>query len=42
LLALSLLFGFSSTAVFAAPLTSNKDIIGSWFLEYTKKIAGRY
>ncbi|MDP1970211.1 MAG: hypothetical protein Q8K42_04640, partial [Methylobacter sp.] len=37
LLSLSLLFGLSSTALFAAPLTSNKDIIGSWFLEYTKK-----
>jgi len=37
LLALSLLFGFSSTAALADTLTSNKDILGSWFLEYTKK-----
>jgi hypothetical protein len=37
LLTLTLLFGLSSTAVFAAALTSNKDIIGTWFLEYTKK-----
>ena len=37
LLAVSLLFGLSSMAVFAGALTSNKDIIGSWFLEYTKK-----
>ncbi|HEY8037019.1 MAG TPA: hypothetical protein VIF37_15660 [Methylobacter sp.] len=37
LLALSLLFGLSSTAVFADTLNSDKDIIGSWFLEYTKK-----
>jgi len=32
-----LLFGFSSTAALADTLTSNKDILGSWFLEYTKK-----
>lgn len=37
LLALSLLFGFSSAAVFADTLNSDKDLIGSWFLEYTKK-----
>jgi hypothetical protein len=37
LLAISLLFGLSSTIVFAGTLTSNKDLIGSWFLEYTKK-----
>lgn len=37
LLAVSLLFGFSNAAVFADTLTSNKDIIGNWFLEYTKK-----
>jgi hypothetical protein len=37
LLALSLLFGFLSPTVFAAPLNSNKDLIGSWFLAYTKK-----
>ena len=37
LLAASLLFGLSSTAAFAATLSSNKDLIGSWFLEYTKK-----
>lgn len=37
LLTLSLLFGLSSAAVFADTLVSNKDLIGSWFLEYTKK-----
>lgn len=37
LLALSLLFGLFSASAFADALTSNKDIIGSWFLEYTKK-----
>ncbi|MCK9396311.1 MAG: hypothetical protein M0Q44_12050 [Methylobacter sp.] len=37
LLALSLLFGLTSASVFADALSSNKDIIGSWFLEYTKK-----
>ncbi len=37
LLAASLLFGLSNTAVFADTLNSNKDILGSWFLEYTKK-----
>ncbi len=37
LLAASLLFGVSSMTVFADTLNSNKDIIGSWFLEYTKK-----
>lgn len=37
LLALSLLFGLSSPAVFADTLNSDKDIVGSWFLEYTKK-----
>lgn len=37
LLALSLLFSFSSATVFADTLVSNKDLIGSWFLEYTKK-----
>ncbi len=37
LLALSLLFGLSSAAAFADTLVSNKDLIGSWFLEYTKK-----
>lgn len=37
LLALSLLLGFSSAAVFADTLNSDKDLIGSWFLEYTKK-----
>ncbi len=37
LLALSLLFGLSSQTVFAGTLNSDKDIIGSWFLEYTKK-----
>ncbi|WP_340124048.1 hypothetical protein [Methylobacter svalbardensis] len=37
LLALSLLFGLSSPAVFADTLSSDKDILGSWFLEYTKK-----
>ncbi|TAK63524.1 hypothetical protein [Methylobacter sp.] len=37
LLALSLLFGLSSLAVFADTLSSDKDLIGSWFLEYTKK-----
>ena len=37
LLAVSLLFGLSSMTVFADTLNSNKDIIGSWFLEYTKK-----
>lgn len=37
LLAVSLLFGLSSMAVFADTLISNKDLIGSWFLEYTKK-----
>ncbi|TAN65851.1 MAG: hypothetical protein EPN17_15475 [Methylobacter sp.] len=37
LLALSLLFGLLSATAFAAPLTSDKDLIGSWFLEYTKK-----
>ncbi len=37
LLALSLLFGFASTAVFADTLISNKDLLGSWYLEYTKK-----
>ncbi|MDO9169490.1 MAG: hypothetical protein Q7U18_10470 [Methylobacter sp.] len=37
LLTLSLLFGLSSSAVFADALSSDKDIIGSWFLEYTKK-----
>lgn len=37
LLAVSLLFGLSNAAVFAEALTSNKDLIGSWFLEYTKK-----
>lgn len=37
LLAASLLFGLSGTAVFADTLTSNKDIIGNWFMEYTKK-----
>ncbi len=37
LLALSLLFGLASPAVFADTLNSDKDIIGSWFLEYTKK-----
>ncbi|HEY8160364.1 MAG TPA: hypothetical protein VIF10_16855 [Methylobacter sp.] len=37
LFAASLLLGLSSMAAFAAPLNSNKDIIGSWFLEYTKK-----
>ncbi|HEY8219525.1 MAG TPA: hypothetical protein VIF86_05440 [Methylobacter sp.] len=37
LLALSLLFGLSNTAVFADTLNSDKDLIGSWFLEYTKK-----
>ncbi|MGZ5051374.1 MAG: hypothetical protein ACXWF8_11975 [Methylobacter sp.] len=36
LLASALMFGLS-TAAFAANLTSNKDLIGSWFLEYTKK-----
>lgn len=37
LLALSLSLGLSSMAVFADALNSNKDILGSWFLEYTKK-----
>ena len=37
LIALSLLFGLSSATVFADTLVSNKDLIGSWFLEYTKK-----
>ncbi|MDP1772598.1 MAG: hypothetical protein Q8L15_09970 [Methylobacter sp.] len=37
LLTLSLLFGLSSPAAFADTLVSNKDLIGSWFLEYTKK-----
>lgn len=37
LLAASLLFGLSNTAVFADALNSNKDILGSWYLEYTKK-----
>ncbi|MDD5410260.1 MAG: hypothetical protein PHF31_02430 [Methylobacter sp.] len=37
LLAAPLLFGLSSTAVFADTLKSDKDIVGSWFLEYTKK-----
>jgi hypothetical protein len=37
LLTLSLLFGLSSTPVFADTLNSNKDIIGNWLLEYTKK-----
>jgi hypothetical protein len=37
LLAASLLFGLSSMTAFADTLNSNKDIIGSWFLEYTKK-----
>lgn len=36
LLATALMFGLSAAA-FAANLTSNKDLIGSWFLEYTKK-----
>ncbi|HEY8098526.1 MAG TPA: hypothetical protein VIE65_20875, partial [Methylobacter sp.] len=36
LLALTL-FCFSSATVFADTLVSNKDLIGSWFLEYTKK-----
>jgi hypothetical protein len=36
LLAASLL-GLSCMTAFAGALTSNKDIIGSWFLEYTKK-----
>jgi len=31
------LFGLSSMAAFADTLNSNKDVIGSWFLEYTKK-----
>jgi hypothetical protein len=37
LLALSLLLGLSSAPVLAATLTSSKDLIGSWFFEYTKK-----
>lgn len=37
LLVLTLLFGFSSTAALADKLNSDKDIVGSWFLEYTKK-----
>jgi hypothetical protein len=37
LFALSLLFGLASPAVFADTLNSDKDIIGSWFFEYTKK-----
>jgi hypothetical protein len=37
LLALPLLFGLSSAAVFADTLKSDKDVVGSWFLEYTKK-----
>lgn len=37
LLALSLLFGLSGTPVFADTLNSDKDLIGSWFLAYTKK-----
>lgn len=37
LLALSLLFGLLSPAVFADTLNSDKDILGTWFLEYTKK-----
>ena len=37
LVAASLLFGLSSTAVYADTLNSDKDILGSWFLEYTKK-----
>lgn len=37
LLVLSLLLGFSSAAVLADTLNSDKDLIGSWFLEYTKK-----
>ena len=37
LLALSLLFGLSSAPAFADTLNSDKDIIGSWYLAYTKK-----
>ncbi|MBL6985897.1 MAG: hypothetical protein ACU83U_01405 [Gammaproteobacteria bacterium] len=37
LLALSLSLGLSSAVVFADTLKSDKDIVGSWFLEYTKK-----
>lgn len=37
LLALSLLFGFSIPAVLAGGLSSDKDVVGSWLLEYTKK-----
>jgi hypothetical protein len=37
LLALSLLLGLSSPIVFADTLNSNKDLIGSWYLAYTKK-----
>jgi len=36
-LALPLLFGLSSVVVFADALKSDKDVVGSWFLEYTKK-----
>jgi hypothetical protein len=37
IIALFVLFGLSSASVFAGALTSNKDLIGSWLLEYTKK-----
>lgn len=37
LLTISLLLGFSSTAVLAETLSSNKDIIGSWLMEYSKQ-----
>jgi len=37
LLLAAFLFGLSSMAAFADTLNSNKDIIGSWYLEYTKK-----
>ena len=37
LVAAFLLFGLSGTAVLADTLNSNKALIGSWFLEYSKK-----
>ncbi len=37
LLTLSLLFGLFSAPLFAEPLNSDKDLLGSWFLDYTKK-----
>ncbi|MFU8788087.1 MAG: hypothetical protein ACNA7G_03600 [Methylobacter sp.] len=37
LVTVSLLFGLSGAAVWADTLNSNKEIVGSWFLGYSKK-----